>query len=182
LLYANGLGAARDYAKAREWYQKAADKGNATARANIEELTIRETAEAGRYVEALQLAETLATKREAAETKSKGKPGEDTARALHSVAWLALFTREFPRALTASDRAHVLLPDDLAIESNRAHALMFLDKESKPLYLAYKGRPVSEHDDKPWERAIAEDFAEFRKAGLTHPMMADIEKELGVSR
>ena len=32
-----------------------------------------------------------------------------------------------------------------------------------------------------WERAVAEDFAEFRKAGLTHPMMADIEKELGVS-
>jgi hypothetical protein len=28
--------------------------------------------------------------------------------------------------------------------------------------------------------AIAEDFAEFRKAGLTHPMMADIEKELGL--
>jgi hypothetical protein len=32
-----------------------------------------------------------------------------------------------------------------------------------------------------WERVIAEDFAEFRKAGLTHPMMADIAKELGVS-
>ena len=32
-----------------------------------------------------------------------------------------------------------------------------------------------------WERAVAEDFAEFRKAGLTHPMMVDIEKELGVS-
>ena len=32
-----------------------------------------------------------------------------------------------------------------------------------------------------WERAVAEDFAEVRKAGLTHPMMVDIEKELGVS-
>ena len=31
-------------------------------------------------------------------------------------------------------------------------------------------------------RAIAQDFAEFRKAGLTHPMMAEIEKELGVPR
>jgi hypothetical protein len=29
---------------------------------------------------------------------------------------------------------------------------------------------------------MVESFAEFRKAGLTHPMMADIEKELGVSR
>jgi hypothetical protein len=31
-------------------------------------------------------------------------------------------------------------------------------------------------------RVLVEDFAEFRKAGLTHPMMAEIEKELGVSR
>jgi hypothetical protein len=45
--------------------------------------------------------------------------------------------------------------------------------------LAHKGRPRYGH--KLWERAIAEDFAEFRKAGLTHPMMAEIEKELGVS-
>jgi hypothetical protein len=45
-------------------------------------------------------------------------------------------------------------------------------------YLAYKGKPVS---GQLWEHVIAEDFAEFRKAGLTHPMMADIEKELGVS-
>ena len=41
---------------------------------------------------------------------------------------------------------------------------------------------MSEQDSKLWERVIADDFAEFRKAGLTHPMMADIEKELGVSR
>jgi hypothetical protein len=74
--------------------------------------------------------------------------------------------------------------DDLAIEINRAHALMFVgqhEEKSKALYLLHKGKPVSEQDNKLWERAIAEDFAEFRDAGLTHPMMADIEKELGVS-
>ena len=47
---------------------------------------------------------------------------------------------------------------------------------------AYKGKPVSGQDTKLWERAIVEDFAGLRKAGITHPMMADIEKELGVSR
>ena len=46
---------------------------------------------------------------------------------------------------------------------------------------AYKGKPMSEQDARLWEQCIAEDLAEFRKAGLTHPMMADIEKELGVS-
>jgi hypothetical protein len=61
---------------------------------------------------------------------------------------------------------------------------MFLEhgKVSKALYLAHKGKPVSERDARLWEHVIAEDFAEFRRAGLTHPMMVDIEKELGVSR
>jgi hypothetical protein len=56
------------------------------------------------------------------------------------------------------------------------------DEEAKALYFAHKGKPVSEDDNKSWEQVIAEDFAELGKAGLTHPMMADIEKELGVSR
>ena len=182
-LYYNGHGVAHDYAKAREWFEKAADEGNAEAKANLEKLPIMEANGAGRYAEALQLQETLAARVEEAETKREGKPGEETAQELNGVAWYALFAREFTKALTASDRAHALLPDDLSIETNRAHALMFLERgeEAQALYLAYKGKPVSEQDAKLWERVIAEDFAEFRKAGLTHPMMADIEKALGVS-
>jgi TPR repeat protein len=179
-LYENGQGVTQDYAKAREWYEKAADKGNADAMAYVEKLSIREEAEAGRYIEALQLQEALAAKVEAMETKREGKPGEETARELNGVAWHALFAREFTTALTVGDRAHALHPDNLSIETNRAHALMFLERggECKSLYLAYKGKLVS---GELWERIIAEDFAEFRKAGLTHPMMADIEMELGVS-
>jgi TPR repeat protein len=181
-LYEEGWGVAQDYGKAREWYEKAADKGEPRAKAQLEQLPIR-AADAGRYAEALQLQEALTVKVEEAETKREGNPAKETAQAIQGVAWRALFAREFTKALTASDRAHALLPDDLGIETNRAHALMFVErgKESKALYLAHKGKPVSEEDAKLWERAIAEDFAEFRKAGLTHPMMADIEKELGVS-
>jgi hypothetical protein len=121
---------------------------------------------------------------EEAETTREGKPGKGTAEALVDEAWHALFAREFMKALTAANRAHALLPDDLSIETNRAHALMFLKrgKESKALYLAHKGKPMSEEDARLWEHVIAEDFAEFRKAGLTRPVMADIEKALGVSR
>jgi len=182
-LYANGDGVAQDYAKAREWYEKAADKGDADALASLARLSIREATEAGRYDEALQLQEALAVKVEEEEKKREGKSGEETAHAVHEVAWRALFAREFTKALTAADRAHALLPDDLAIETDRAHALMFLERreESNALYLAHKGKPLSGQDAQLWERAIAEDFAEFRKAGLTHPMMADIEKQLGVS-
>jgi len=34
-LYGNGCGVAQDYAQAREWYQKAADAGNADAMNNL---------------------------------------------------------------------------------------------------------------------------------------------------
>jgi predicted Zn-dependent protease len=97
------------------------------------------------------------------------------------VAWYALFVREFTKALTAADRAHELLPDNLSIETNRAHALMFLERseEAQALYLAHKGKPISEQDSKLWERVIAEDFAEFRKAALTHPMMGRNRQGVG---
>ena len=120
---------AQDYAKAREWYEKAADKGDASAMANLEKLPIKEAAGAGRYAEALQLQEAYAVKVEEVETKREGKPGKETAQALNGVAWYALFAREFTKALAVADRAHALLPDDLAIETNRAHALMFLGHE-----------------------------------------------------
>src|SRR5262249_26602002 len=182
-LYAEGFGVAQDYAKAREWLEKAADKGDESAKAKLEQLSINEAFGAGRYGEALRLQEALVVKVEAAETEREGRPGEETAQGLNEVAWYALFAGEFTKALTVADRAHALLLDDLGIETNRAHALMFVEggKESKALYLAYKGKPMSEQDARLWERVIADDFAEFRKAGLAHPMMADIERELGVS-
>jgi TPR repeat protein len=40
-LYQNGWGVAQDYAKAREWYQKAADKGDDDSKARLKELPIR---------------------------------------------------------------------------------------------------------------------------------------------
>src|SRR5215831_1700228 len=155
-LYQNGQGGAQDYAKARELYEKAADKGNARAMAYLEKLPIKVAAGAGRYAEALQLQEALAAKVEVVETEREGKPGEETAQALNSVAWYALFAREFTKALTVADRARALFRDDLMIETNRVHALMFVGRgeESKALYLAHKGKPLSEQDARLWERII----------------------------
>jgi TPR repeat protein len=182
-LYEKGYGVPQDYAKAREWYEKAAARGDASAKKFLEELPIREAVGTGRYADALQLQEAFAAKVEAEDTKRDGKPGEQTANALNGVVWVALFAKDFPKALAVADRSHALFPASLSIESNRAHALMFTEHavEGKALYLAHKGKPISEERKELWERAIVEDFAEFRKAGLTHPMMADIEKELGVS-
>jgi hypothetical protein len=134
--------------------------------------------------EALLFGKDLAAIVEAAETKRDGRPGEFTAKELEAVADYALVARKFSEALDAANRAHTFLPNSLSIETMRAHALMFLDRgdEANALYLAHKGEPISELNNKLWERTIADDFAAFRKAGLTHPMMADVEKELGISR
>jgi TPR repeat protein/energy-coupling factor transporter ATP-binding protein EcfA2 len=183
-LYQNGWGVPQDYGQARAWYEKAADRGNALAKASLDDLVVAEAAGAGRYAEALQLQEALSAKREAAEIQREGKPGSETADALTAVAWYALFAREFAKALVTTERVLVLFPGSLVIETNRSHALMFLgrSRESRTLYLAHKGKPISDQDHRKWEQIIADDFAEFRKAGLTHPMMADIEEQLGLSR
>jgi len=183
-LYDKGLGVPQDYAKAREWYEKAAAQGDADAKFALERLPIDEAETTGRYAEALQLQEALAAKVEAEETKRDGKLGEQTATEIRLVAWYALFAKEFTKALTVANRSHALFPDDLGIESNRAHALMFMERgeEAKALYFAHKGKPLPEADNQLWEQAVAEDFAKLREAGLTHPMMADIENALGISR
>jgi hypothetical protein len=101
------------------------------------------------------------------------------------VTWFALLAKQFTEALTVAERAHSIFPKNLLIESRRAHALMFTGRadEAKALYLAHIGEAIRPRADNTlWERSIAADFADFREAGLTHPMMANVEKELGISR
>ena len=52
---------------------------------------------------------------------------------------------------------------------------MFLGRtdEARALYLKYRGQKI---DGKPWETVVLGDFAEFRKAGLTNPLMDEVEK------
>jgi TPR repeat protein/energy-coupling factor transporter ATP-binding protein EcfA2 len=182
-IYYNGYGVPQDPAKAREWFEKASDKGDADAKAIVEALSIREAEGAGRYPEALRLQEVLAAKKEATETQREGKPGRETGQALGEVAWYALLAQDFDEALSAANRAHALVPDDLGIEINRAHALMFSGRaeDAEALYLAHKGEPMSADDSRPWERVIAKEFADLRNASLSRPMMDDIEQKLGVS-
>src|SRR5262245_48462010 len=92
-LYRHGEGEAQDYAKAREGYEKAAEKGNGTAMTNLGQLYANGQGGAQDYAKALQWQEAYAAKLEAEETKRLGKPGDETAQALKVVAWYALFVR-----------------------------------------------------------------------------------------
>jgi tetratricopeptide (TPR) repeat protein len=126
----------------------------------------------------------LAAQVEKVEIERDGKAGLKTASELSNVSWRALFARDFNTAIAAADRAWSLNSDNIIPLGNKAHALMFLGREdeARALYLAYRGKPLAPGDSRLWERAAVDDFAEFRDAGLTHRMMSEIEKELGLSR
>jgi tetratricopeptide (TPR) repeat protein len=97
---------------------------------------------------------------------------------LGGLAYRFVLARDFARALEAADQAISLAPDQKWMYVNRAHALMFLRRtdEAHKLYLKYRG----EKDvlgGKSWEADVLEDFTELRNAGLTDPLMHEIEKE-----
>ena len=139
---------------------------------------IKEEFKAGHYDEAFKLSQKNVAAREAEEIKITGKAGDLTASALANHSWYALFVRQYAEVLTAADRSLKLKPKDLVPEGNRAHALMFLErtKEAKAIYLAHRGEKLG--DGRNWNDVVKEDFGELRKAGLTHPLMAEIETAL----
>ena len=130
---------------------------------------------AGNYAEALKLAEAHATATEAEEIKNDGKAGKDTGSALSNLSWEALFARDFNKAYEAATRSIKLIPSNSVPITNQAHALMLLGRteEAKAIYLTHKGESLQ---GKTWEKVISEDFAKLREAGITHPMMAEIEE------
>ncbi len=136
-----------------------------------------------KYEEGLTLERQQAAETERSETASAGKPGTQTAGALGSLAWHAVLGHKFDEALAAADRAQALAPDQLWIKANRAHALLFGGRadEARAIYLAYKGKPISSNSQDSWDDLVADDFEVMRKAGLTHPMFAQMEKAFGVN-
>jgi tetratricopeptide (TPR) repeat protein len=99
------------------------------------------------------------------------------ANGIGGLAYLFVLTRNFGTALEAADQAIALAPQLIFLYGNRAHALMFLGRvdEARTLYLKYRGTK-NVVGDKSWETATLDDFAELRKAGLSHPLMEEIEK------
>jgi tetratricopeptide (TPR) repeat protein/CHAT domain-containing protein len=145
------------------------------ARRQVEQLD-----RAGKHLEALALQRRLATQIEKAEIASTGRPGAKTVGALVDVARYALLARDFRTALAASSRAHALAPLDLSVETNRAHALLFLGRvgEARALYRAYKGKPISLTGNRLWEDVVADDIELLQKRGLDHRAFGQIEAEL----
>ena len=85
----------------------------------------------------------------------------------------------FSMALEAADQAISRAPDLIWLYANRAYALMFLSRldDARALYLKYRG-VKNVLGEKSWDAVIFDDFTELRMAGLTHPLMDEIEKLL----
>ena len=92
-----------------------------------------------------------------------------------------ILTRQFQPGLDAANLALQLIPDFSLALGNRAHALMFLGrtKEARDIYL---GKHSGLIGGKSWQQSTLADFADFRKAGLTNPLMEEVEKAFAANK
>jgi tetratricopeptide (TPR) repeat protein len=99
----------------------------------------------------------------------------DLAKALGAVSYKLLFVRRSTDALAAATEALSLDPSAVWIETNRAHALLFLGRfdEARAVYLEHQDQPLS--DTRNFAQAVRADFVEFRKFGIDTPEMKRIE-------
>jgi tetratricopeptide (TPR) repeat protein len=95
------------------------------------------------------------------------------ASAMGVLSYYFVLMRDNQNALDAANSALAASPDHDWINTNKAHALMFLGRtdEARRLYLAR----ATTTDGK---QAIAADFNELRGAGLTAPLMTEVEKAI----
>ena len=92
-----------------------------------------------------------------------------------SLSFALLLNHRPADALSAAQEALSLDPTAFWVETNRAHALLFLGRpvEAKTVYVKYRDRLIFEH--KTFVQAVEGDFAEFRKYGIDTPEMKDID-------
>jgi hypothetical protein len=169
-----------NFAEARRWYEKAAANDD-DAKWLLRRLPAEEAFHLQDYEKAAKLQRTIARETEEEETKSDGRPGPRTAIEYGDLAHYELLARHFEAALEASERATSLGPDQPSMPIYGAHAAMFL---------GYAEGARAAHRDGPkkypapyfnpdyWKEKVLEDFAEFEKAGLTHPQMGEIREML----
>jgi hypothetical protein len=106
-------------------------------------------------------------------------PPERRAAILGSVSFNSVFVKRFDEARVAAENALALDSSQRWIETNLAHALMFLGEieAADALYLGNRGLKV--HDGQVlWEDAVLDDFKKLREVGLHHPHMAKVESAL----
>ncbi len=142
--------------------------------AGLRQMAVDSYFEAGRYADALAMARLWGKA-----VKHINEPQgtyHATVRAYDITASIALFASEPEAALSVSEKALALAPHDLWAALNRAHALMFLGRAdaARAAYQQHAGEIIPNFG--PWEAVIGIDYGGFRKHGIIHPQMAEIER------
>jgi tetratricopeptide (TPR) repeat protein len=99
------------------------------------------------------------------------------------LAYTFILAHNFAKALEAADLVISASPGTILLHTYRARALMFLGRvdEARALYVRYRNEK-NVQNGKSWETLVLEDFARLRKAGLSHPLMGEIEQRLRAGR
>ena len=97
-----------------------------------------------------------------------------------ALSWYQLHVRDFAGALASTDAGKKLEASDLFLETNRAHALLFLGRtqEAEAIYLGNRGKKFDPKQEQTWEEAILKDFDELEAGGLTNPEVPRIRRLL----
>ena len=101
------------------------------------------------------------------------------ARALGELCWTALFARNVPRALWAGEQALALDPTLRFARLNHAHALMYSGDAVRARQIYLGGMPADAAAAARWRQSIRADFVDLAARKLRHPLMADIDREIG---
>jgi len=84
----------------------------------------------------------------------------------------------FQKAVEVADEAIKMQPNSAGLNLRRAHAVMFLNNSNEARVLYKQHRVGKAAPERTWQSVILEDFETMRDAGLSHPLMDEIEQEL----
>lgn len=108
--------------------------------------------------------------------------GRETLRGAYlSLSWYQLHVKDFAGALASAEAGLAVDADYVLLETNRAHALVFLGRldEADAIYRRYVGqRP----DGRSWEEIIIEDLDLLEKEGVSHPHFARVREIVSVRK
>jgi tetratricopeptide (TPR) repeat protein len=90
-----------------------------------------------------------------------------------ALSWLLLLSRDFKGALDASEAGLKLNPKELSLDTNRAHALLFLGRrgDAMEIYRKNIGESISKRS---WEEIILDDLDQLEKNKVTNPAFGEI--------
>lgn len=92
-----------------------------------------------------------------------------------------LFASDYEGVLESAKKGLKIDPEYLPLQTNHAHALLFLGRkeDAMAVYMKYRGKKI---DGRLWETIILEDFDQLEKAGIRHEMIETLRKELGADK